>query len=209
MLSPSAILAVAGIRRNVWALEDNEELIDFADLQGFQIDLRDAGPRIRCFDLRQLNSILTPEEQFYTFHQTQAVPVNASDWKLRIGGFVDYPKEFTLDGLMRRTDRKQQTVTLECAGNAAGSAANGLVSTGLWSGVGLASILKECGIKPEAREIAFFGMDRETEPGFADAAPHGRSVHIQDAMSNDAMLAFALNGQPLSAERGFPLRLIL
>ena len=204
MLTASAIFAFAGIRR-----QDNEEVIDFEDLQGFRTELRDAGPRIRCFDLRQLSSFLTPEEQFYTFHQTQAAPVNVADWRLRVGGFVDHPKEFTLDELKRRSDKKEQTVTLECAGNAAGPAANGLLSTGLWSGVGLASILKECGIQPEAREVAFFGLDLEREPGSADPEPHGRSVYVQDAMSNDAMLAFSLNGQALSTERGFPLRLIL
>src|SRR5262245_10856108 len=181
----AAIAVLAGIPRGLWALQENETVIDFADLQGFRTDLRDAGPRIRCFDLRQLNSFLTPEEQFYTFHQTQAVQVDAANWKLRIGGFVDHPKEFTLDELKRRSDKKEKTVTLECAGNAAGPAANGLLSTGLWSGVGLASILKECGLRPEAREVAFLGMDLEQEPGSKDAAPHGRSVYVQDALSND------------------------
>ena len=73
MLAASAIAVLAGIPRRLWALQENETVIDFADLQGFRTDLRDAGPRIRCFDLRQLNSFITPEEQFYTFHQTQAV----------------------------------------------------------------------------------------------------------------------------------------
>jgi DMSO/TMAO reductase YedYZ molybdopterin-dependent catalytic subunit len=154
--------------------------------------------------------LLTPENEFYTFHQTKTVQVNPAEWRLRIGGLVDHPLEFTLDELKQRTDKRAQTVTLECSGNAAGAGANGLLSTGLWSGVGLASILKECGIKAEAREIAFLGMDLEKEPASIDyAAPHGRSVYIQDALSTDAMLAFALNGKPLSAEQGFPLRLIL
>ena len=205
----AASFALAGIPRSVWALQDNEELVDFADLQGFRTELRDASPRIRCFDLRQLTSFLTPEDQFYTFHQTQAVQVNADDWRLRIRGFVDRPKDFTLDQLKTRSDKRDQAVTLECSGNAAGPAANGLLSNGLWSGVGLASILTECGIKPDAREVAFFGMDVEREPGSVDAAAHGRSVYVQDALRGDAMLALALNRKPLSAERGFPVRLIL
>jgi DMSO/TMAO reductase YedYZ molybdopterin-dependent catalytic subunit len=172
-------------------------------------ELRNSVPRIRCFDLRQLTSFLTPEEQFYTFHQTQAVGAIAAEWRLRIGGFVDHPKEFTLTELKQRSDKREETVTLECAGNSAGPAANGLLSTGLWSGVGLASILKECGIKPEAREVAFFGMDLESEPGTPDASPHGRSIYVQDALSSEAMLAFELNGKQLSSDRGFPLRLIL
>jgi DMSO/TMAO reductase YedYZ molybdopterin-dependent catalytic subunit len=206
------MFALAGIPRNVWAVqenEDDEELIDFADLQRFRTELRNAGPRIRCFDLRRLTSFLTPEEEFYSFHQTQTVQAIVAEWRLRIGGFVDHPKEFTLTELKQRSDKREQTVTLECSGNSAGPAENGLLSTGLWSGVGLASILKECGIKPKAREVAFFGMDLESEPGSPDAAPHGRSAYLQDALSNEAMLAFELNGKQLSSERGFPLRLIL
>src|SRR4051794_22446050 len=67
MLAASAVFALAGIPRNLWALEDDEELIDFEDLSGFRTELRDANPRVRCFDLRQLTSLLTPEEKFYTF----------------------------------------------------------------------------------------------------------------------------------------------
>jgi DMSO/TMAO reductase YedYZ molybdopterin-dependent catalytic subunit len=209
MLAASAVFALAGIPRNVWAFQEDEELIDFEDLQGFRTELRSGGPRIRCFDLRELTSFLTPEEQFYTFHQTQAVHADAAEWRLTVGGFVDHPKQFTLNELKQVADKREQRVTLECAGNARGPAANGLISTGSWSGVGLASVLRECGIKTEAREVAFFGMDLESEPGSPDAALHGRSVYVQDALSNDAMLAFALNGKPLSAERGFPLRAIL
>src|SRR5438046_8957742 len=106
MLAASAIFAFAGIRR-----QDNEEVIDFADLQGFRTELRDAGPRIRCFDLRQLSSFLTPEEQFYTFHQTQAAPVNVADWRLRIGGFVAPPKELKHDELKHRSDKTESNAT--------------------------------------------------------------------------------------------------
>src|SRR4029453_491347 len=114
MLAASAIAVLAGIPRRLWALQENETVIDFADLQGFRTDLRDAGPRIRCFDLRQLNSFITPEEQFYTFHQTQAVQVNAANWKLRLGGFVDPPREFTLNDLKRQPDKKDKPQPLTC-----------------------------------------------------------------------------------------------
>jgi DMSO/TMAO reductase YedYZ molybdopterin-dependent catalytic subunit len=91
---------------------------------------------------------------------------------------------------------------------------SGLLSNGVWAGVGLASILKECGIKPEAREVVFLGLDMETEKkpqaGSREfVAPHGRSMYVQDALNPEAMLAFTLNGQPLPAEQGFPVRLIL
>ena len=91
---------------------------------------------------------------------------------------------------------------------------SGLLSNGVWTGVGLASILKECGLKPEAREVVFLGLDMEKEKKAAAGnrefeTPHGRSIYVQDALNPEAMLAFSLNGQPLPAEQGFPLRLIL
>lgn len=90
----------------------------------------------------------------------------------------------------------------------------GLLSNGVWTGVPLAAVLKECGLKPEAREVVFLGADLEKEKKFQAGnrefvAPHGRSVYVQDALHPDALLAFHLNGQPLPPKNGFPLRLIL
>jgi DMSO/TMAO reductase YedYZ molybdopterin-dependent catalytic subunit len=91
---------------------------------------------------------------------------------------------------------------------------NGLVSNATWTGVSLAGILKECGVQPEAREVVFLGMDSVEERKFeagnaAFPAPHGRSIYVQDAQAPDNLLAFGMNGKPLTPEHGFPLRLIL
>jgi DMSO/TMAO reductase YedYZ molybdopterin-dependent catalytic subunit len=91
---------------------------------------------------------------------------------------------------------------------------NGLVSTAVWSGVGLADVLKECSVLPEAREAVFLGMDVEEdkkwEAGNASyLSPHGWSLYMQDALAPDNLLAFAINGAPLPPEHGFPLRLVM
>ena len=91
---------------------------------------------------------------------------------------------------------------------------NGLVSTASWSGVSLADVLKECSILPEAREVVFLGMDLEEDKKFEAGnssfpSPHGWSLYLDDALSPDNLLAFAMNGQPLSPEHGFPLRLVM
>src|SRR6185436_17566218 len=62
---------------------------------------------------------------------------------------------------------------------------------------------------PEAREIVFLGLDIERERTAAQETAHGRSVFVQDAMDPNAILAFSLNGQALTPEHGFPLRVIL
>src|SRR5215831_10102011 len=212
----AAALAALGIPQRLWALQADEELVDFADYTAeFKVEAQASNPRVRCFDLRRLTSWVTPEEQFYTFNQTEVMHLDAARWRLRVDGFVDHPKEFTLDDLKKRTDKRQEAVTLECSGNATRpTRMSGLLSNAVWSGVGLASILKECGVKPEAREAVFIGLDQEKEKKFQAgnaeyAAGHARSVYVQDALSPEAMLAYEMNGKPLPPEQGFPVRVIL
>ena len=202
--------ALAGIPAEVWALQQGEELVDFDDLAGFRAENHAATPRVKFFDLRQLTDSKVPDEAFFSFHQTQTMKVDLAAWRLSVGGFVEKPLTFTFDEIKRRPDQRDLAVTIECSGNTSlGVGANGQVSSGVWSGVGLALILRDCGVKPEAREVAFFGLDLERERQDAPDVPHGRSVYLQDALDPNVMLAHSLNGKPLSAERGFPLRVIV
>jgi DMSO/TMAO reductase YedYZ molybdopterin-dependent catalytic subunit len=212
----AAWLASLGIPASAWALQDGEEPVTFTDYTpDFKVEASPANTRVRCYDLRRLTSWTTPNDEFYTFHQTTTQQVDAAAFRLKISGFVERPREFTLDQIMARPDRRDLPVTLECSGNSTRpNRMSGLLSNGVWTGIGLASIIKECGLKPEAREVVFLGLDMEKEKKAAAGnqefeTPHGRSMYVQDALNPEAMLAFSLNGQPLPAEQGFPLRLIL
>ena len=191
------------------ALAAGEDLVPFIDYtREFRTEAQASNPRVKCYDLRQLTAWATPPEEFFVFHQTETMRADAGRWRLRIGGFVERPAEFSLEDLLRRPDRRDVAVTLECSGNSGSPRfMNGLVSNAVWTGVSLANVLRECGVKPEAREVVFFGMDVEEDA--ERTSPHGRSIHVQDALAPEGMLAFAMNGQPLPAEQGFPLRLIL
>lgn len=213
--STAVILAALGIPKHLWALQDGEMPVAFTDYtEMFKVEAQAANPTVRCVDLRTLTTWATPNERFYTFHQTTTPEVNAEAWRLRIGGMVERPRELSLAEIMKRP-RREEAVTLECSGNSTRPARmSGLLSNGVWTGVPLAPLLQECGLKPEAREVVFLGADLETEKKFQAGnreveAPHGRSVYVQDALHPDALLAFQLNGQPLPARQGFPLRLIL
>jgi DMSO/TMAO reductase YedYZ molybdopterin-dependent catalytic subunit len=199
-----------------WALASDEEAVPFADYSSeFRTEAQARDPRVKCFDLRRLNSWKTNNEQFFTFHQSTAPTVDVARWGLMVGGLVERPVRFTLDDLKRLPDRRDIVVMLECAGNSGHpQLMNGLVSNAVWTGVSLAGILRECGVKPEAREIVFLGADTEKEKKWQAGdqefiAPHGRSIHVQDAVSPEPLLAFGMNGEPLPPEHGFPLRLIL
>jgi len=198
------------------ALAADEELVPFNDYTSeFSIEAQMGNPRVKCFDLRRLTSWATPSAEFFMFHQTQTVGANAKSWRLRIGGLVERPAEISIEDLLRRSDRADVTMTLECSGNSGSPRImNGLVSSAVWTGLRLATILKECGVKSEAREVIFLGLDSEQEKKWEAAnaefsSPHGWSLFVQDALAPDVLLAFSMNGKPLTADQGFPLRLIL
>ena len=198
------------------AVAADEEVVPFTDYDpDFRADAQNENPRVKVFDLRKLTSLTTPSREFFTFHQTKTVEADAARWRLRIGGLVKRPVELSLDDLRRRPGRRELAVTIECSGNTGDPRVmNGLVSNAVWSGVGLAGVLKECSVLPDAREVVFLGMDSEDdkkwEAGNASyPSPHGWSLYLQDALAPDNLLAFAMNGAPLPPEHGFPLRLVM
>lgn len=206
----------AGIPFSALALAADEELVPFSDYSPeFRADAQSENPRVKAFDLRKLTSLTTPKEDFFAFHQTKMVEADAATWRLRIGGLVKRPLELSLDDLRGRAGRRELASTIECSGNSGDARLmNGLVSTAVWSGVGLADVLKDVAVLPEAREAVFLGMDVEEdkkwEAGNASyLSPHGWSLYVQDALAADNLLAFAMNGAPLPPEHGFPLRLVM
>lgn len=204
-------LALAGLPGALGALAPDEEVVDFADDKEFQPEIQDGNPRVKCYDLRRLREPLTPNGEFFVFHQTTVPAVPMDKWRLEVGGFVERPGAFTLADIARIAGPMQELeFTLECSGNLPRpQIMNGQVGNARWSGFSLAALLKECGIKPEAREVAFFGADQVRDSAGVAFGPHGRSVFVQDIVDSDAILATRMNGETLPAEHGFPLRLIL
>jgi DMSO/TMAO reductase YedYZ molybdopterin-dependent catalytic subunit len=199
-----------------FALAPDEELVPFADYSGdFREDAQADNPRVKSLDLRKLSSFATPAGEFFVFHQTRTPQVDAAKWRLRIGGFVKHAVELSLEDILKRNDRRETAVTIECSGNSGDPRImNGLVSNAFWSGVPLAKLLEESSLQPEAREVVFLGADSEDDQKFEAgnvgfASPHGWSLFVADALAPHNLLAFTMNGKPLTPEHGFPLRLVM
>jgi DMSO/TMAO reductase YedYZ molybdopterin-dependent catalytic subunit len=112
--------------------------------------------------------------------------------------------------------KKEQLMTLECSGNGQNAGFMNAVYNSRWTGTPLVPLLRECGVKPESLEVVFFGADKADEvlrPGTKRElkidVPFGRSVSLDDAMSQNLLLAYERNGQPLEKRNGAPLRLIV
>jgi DMSO/TMAO reductase YedYZ molybdopterin-dependent catalytic subunit len=102
----------------------------------------------------------------------------------------------------------------ECSGNSR-RPIEGLASNGRWTGVPLRAVLERAGVRPEAREVVFFGADHgEEEVEFRNQRfkvdqQFGRSLPRDRALAPEPLLAWALNGAPLTRHQGSPLRLIV
>src|SRR5207248_261154 len=102
----------------------------------------------------------------------------------------------------------------ECSGNS-GRSMQGLSSCGRFTGVPLNSFLKDAGVHSRAREVVFFGLDHGVQEvvfrsqTFKLDQQFGRSITLENAMKPEPLLAYALNGEPLTRAQGFPVRLIM
>lgn len=135
---------------------------------------------------------------------------------VQVGGAVTRPHVLTV-GELSRLPRATATVTTECAGNHRTTLfplppgepwGGGAVSTGQWSGVPLRAVLDSAGLLPEAVEILFTGADQGVA-GDRDGVHFARSLPLAKALEEDVLLAFELDGSPISLAHGGPLRLVV
>jgi DMSO/TMAO reductase YedYZ molybdopterin-dependent catalytic subunit len=164
-----------------------------------------------------LGGEVTPTARFYRRNHFPMPVLDAETWRLSVSGLVDRELSLSLAELAR-LPAETEVVTLECAGNsrrmfqppAPGEQWGfGALSTAEWTGVPLAEVLRRAGVRPGAREVIFGGADRGTIDGAPDAIHFERSLPVADAAESGALLAWAMNGQPLPARHGYPLRLVV
>lgn len=194
------------------ALAQGETDVPFTDLPA-NFGQPNPAATTRTLDIRKIDGMLTPKDQFFAINHFDRPQVDAATYKLKISGLANKPAEMTLAEL-----KAMKPVDLvngyECSGNS-GRSVQGLSSCGKFTGVRLSDVLKRVGVGAKTKEVVFFGTDH----GAADVVfrqqtfkldqQFGRSITIEDAMKNEPMLAWNLNGEPLTREQGFPLRLIM
>jgi DMSO/TMAO reductase YedYZ molybdopterin-dependent catalytic subunit len=164
-----------------------------------------------------LGGEVTPIAQFYRRNHFPPPVLDEATWRLDIGGMVQQPLSLSLHALTQ-LPAETEVVTLECAGNGRSlfrpsttgvQWGLGAVGAAEWTGPRLADVLTRAGIQRGAREVIFGGADRGTVDGVPDPIRFERSLTVQDALESGALLAYAMNGQPLPVRHGYPLRLIV
>jgi sulfane dehydrogenase subunit SoxC len=159
--------------------------------------------------LQNLSGTITPNDLIFERHHSGVPAIDPKRYKLVVHGLVDRPMTFTLDDL-RRLPSVSRIYFIECSGN--GRAAyrdpkpdmtpqvvDGLTSNGEWTGVPLSLVLREAGVRGSGKWFLGEG---------GDAAKLSRSIPIEKAM-DDALIAYAFNGEALRPANGYPARLLL
>jgi DMSO/TMAO reductase YedYZ molybdopterin-dependent catalytic subunit len=138
----------------------------------------------------------TPNSTFYRIDTALVVPnIDPMDWKVRIHGMVDREVTLTYQDLLDR-ELTEDWVTLCCVSNEVGG---GLIGNAWWSGVRIADVLAEAGVQPGANAVLQTSHDGWT---------CGTPIEVLTDDRN-AMLAIAMNGEPLPVEHGFPVRMVV
>ena len=154
-------------------------------------------PAGASLDVAGVSPIVTPNERFYRIDTALLVPrPNVDTWRLQVTGMVTNPFELTYDELLAMP-LHDQYVTIACVSNEVGG---NLVGNALWRGVRLKELLARAGVDPAATQIVGRSVD-----GFTAGFPTAWAL----ADEREALVAVAMNGEPLPPDHGYPARLIV
>jgi DMSO/TMAO reductase YedYZ molybdopterin-dependent catalytic subunit len=196
-----------------WAmpvLAQGDSVVQFTDIPE---NVRwDTPPDRRMLDVRTIDGPFIAPDKFATTQHYGHPDVDVATYKLKVTGLVNNTKALSLDDL-KKLGGTELVAGFECSGNR--GPLQGLSGNGKWTGVPLKTVLAAAGLKPEAKDVVFFGADHGEEEvewrtqKYKVDYHFGRSLPREKALSAEPFLAWALNGQPLTKHQGAPLRLLV
>jgi sulfite oxidase len=166
-----------------------------------------------------IDSPITPEELFFVRNHAPVPEIDGDAFRLSVGGLVERSLELSLDDLTREFQHHTVEATLLCAGNRRdeliavreipGEVPWGAEAIGnaRWGGVALRDVLAAASVGADAKHAAFVGRDRARKGN--QTFPFGGSIPIEKANDPDVLLAYEMNGKPLPATHGYPLRVVV
>lgn len=169
--------------------------------------------------LAALTEMLTATDAFYVRTHGEVPDVDPAAWRLKVHGEVERELELSLATLREAFQEREVTATLQCAGNRrAGLIAirdipgeapwgPGATGTATWTGISLADVLSLAAPLPDAQHVGFLGAD--VCPEATPAQRFGGSIPRDKAFRPEVLLAWKMNGEPLSPVHGAPVRVVV
>jgi DMSO/TMAO reductase YedYZ molybdopterin-dependent catalytic subunit len=179
-------------------------------LEELQLSLRNHG-----MQLEGLRYDVTPAGMHYLLIHFDVPECDDASWSLSMDGLVDTPTTLSMADLRSRP-KVTVPVTMECAGNGRARLTPRPISqpwlteaigTAEWTGTPLRPLLEEAGVNDDAVELVFTGADRGIQGEIEQ--DYQRSLTIADALRDEVLLVYEMNGTPLPPQSGFPLRLVV
>ncbi|CAF3522276.1 unnamed protein product [Rotaria socialis] len=163
-----------------------------------------------------VSSFLTSVENFYVRNHMHVPVVNINEFKLEIRNEKS-SRSLSYDDLVDKYKSHTITSAVQCAGNRRAAMNNehqgaalgtqwyvGAIGNARWTGVKLRDLLESFGLDKEGEHVQFWGLDCDTSQRC-----YGASIPMEKALSEDVLLAYEMNGELLSSDHGYPLRVIV
>ncbi len=162
---------------------------------------------------------ITPTELFFVRNHGAVPAIDPDAYRLTVRGRIERPLSLSLDELRHTFPQRHVTAVMQCAGNrrrellAVGDIPGEVpwdleaISQAEWTGVSLSQVLEYAGIGAGAAHVAFTGLDEVERRGRRFG--FGASIPLAKALSPEVLLAYEMNGQPLTTLHGAPLRLVV
>lgn len=160
-----------------------------------------SGPPVRIpadadFKINGLATYVSPNDNFYRIDTALSVPqIDSAAWSIRVHGMVDQEIVMTFDDILNE-DLMETAVTLCCVSNQVGG---NLIGNAVWTGWPIRELLERAGVSGDADMVLSTSSD-----GFTAGTP-------LEALTDDrdAIFAVLMNGEPLPAQHGFPVRMVV
>ena len=191
-------------------LQGQAQVVPFTDVPESFATVNPQTKRVSGLDLRQLNSFLTPEQNYFVVAHYGVPQVDAATYALEIKGRVATPRSYTLAELKKRASA-QRECTFECGGNRGPAILNRMIGNARWTGTPLWPLIAEAKPLSDALEVIAWGADEGEEEIRKEKYRQrfARSMTLSDLQKSDAILAWEMNGEPLTADHGFPVRVVV
>jgi sulfane dehydrogenase subunit SoxC len=160
--------------------------------------------------LETLRDPITPVGLHYLLVHYDIPAVDPAAWRLAVGGRVARPRSLGLEEI-RALPSLEVTVTMECAGNGRARVSprplsqpwlDEAIGTARWRGAPLGPLLTECGLRDDALEVVFAGLDRGTEDGVEQY--YARSLPLAEALGGEVVLAYRSTASRSRPSTAFP-----
>jgi sulfite dehydrogenase len=210
----TALSALGGIPLDALAAPYERKLVKFPEKTNL-ILLTSRPPQLET-PLLYFRDLITSNEAVFVRWHISEIPtsVDLATWRLKVGGNTEKELQLSMDDL-RKFEKVSFTAVLQCAGNGrsffdprvpGGQWRNGAMANVTWGGARLRDVLNAAGVKAGSVDVSFNGLDHGPLPTVPDFV---KSLNMDHALEEDILIAYEMNGKPLTMLNGFPARLIV